>query len=340
MLCPPGSVATGIGALPHADPEAACRAVLSVFPEFPYAPTLPNRGPCEALVFSDVQFLPGRVKVEGRIYADTSRDLSVEMEKIYLDYVEGNYTPYAPTERFASGFLTMMRQDLSGACRVKCQLTGPVTLGMQVTDREKRPLWYDGQFADVLPKMIGLRARWYEKEMAARTGIGETLVILNEPYLASIGSSVVPVDPETVRAGWQDVAAMVDGGLGVHCCSNTDWGFIMSLLPSAVSLDAYANAAEFLLYRDDLARYFGAGGVVMWGIVPAEQRIFETETVDSLHAKYLEIRKAVTAYVPPEVFDAQSVITPSCGIRFADEPGSLAIMGAAAEIARRVREGG
>ncbi|MDD1720035.1 MAG: hypothetical protein LUQ25_08250 [Methanoregulaceae archaeon] len=338
MLCPPGSLATGIGALPHIDPDAGCRAVLEAFPEFPYAPTLPNRGPCEAIVFSDVQFLPGRVREEGRIYSDTRKDLTAEMEKIYLDYVEGNYTRYAPTERYASGFHAMMRQDLSGSCKVKCQLTGPVTLGMQVTDLEKKPLWYDGQFADVLPKMIALRARWYEKEMIARTGIDETLVVLNEPYLASIGSSVVPVDPETVRTGWQDIAMMIDGGLGVHCCSNTDWGFVMSLRPSVVSLDAYANAPEFLLYRDDLVSYYEDGGVVAWGIVPADHRVFSTGTVDSLHEKYLGIRKAVTEYVPEKVFDAQSLITPNCGIRFADEAGAAEIMGAAAEISRRVRE--
>ncbi len=35
--------ATGIGALPHLDPDAACRAVLAAFPRVPYAPTLPKQ---------------------------------------------------------------------------------------------------------------------------------------------------------------------------------------------------------------------------------------------------------------------------------------------------------
>ena len=59
--------------------------------------------------------------------------------------------------------------------------------------------------------------------------VKETLVVLNEPYLASLGSSVVPVDRETVAAGWDDIASLVKGGLGIHCCSNTDWDFIMGL---------------------------------------------------------------------------------------------------------------
>ena len=32
------------------------------------------------------------------------------------------------------------------------------------------------------------------------------------------------------------------------------------------------------------------GGVVAWGIVPAEYKIFSTETVDSLYNRYLSIR--------------------------------------------------
>ena len=220
---------------------------------------------------------------------------------------------------------------------LKCQVTGPVTFGMQVVDADKRPIYYDTQFADVLSKMIALKARWCEEEMRKKTGVPGTLVVLNEPYLTSLGSSVVPVDRETVRTGWEDIAALVEGGLGVHCCSNTDWEFVLGLNPSVVSLDAYATAREFLLYTEAIISYMERGGVVAWGIVPADYRIFATETVDSLYERYLTVRSQLTARMPEILFDAQSLITPSCGIRFADRDGSLAIMGAAAEISRRIR---
>ena len=161
--------------------------------------------------------------------------------------------------------------------------------------------------------------------------------MLNEPYLASLGSSVVPVDKETVRAGWEDIAALVEGGLGIHCCSNTDWEFVLGLNPSVVSIDAYATAREFLLYSDAIVSYMERGGIVAWGIVPADTRLFVTETTGSLYDKYLAIRTQLCARMPENLFDARSLITPSCGIRFADREGSLAIMGAAAEISRRIR---
>jgi len=337
MIPSPNSLATGVGALPHTDPKEACSDVLEAFPEFPYIPTLPNRGLLESIVFNDSAQLPGGVIREERLFYDSTNDNTAAMEQVYMDFVEENFAPYALDAAHSSVFPEMMTRKFPRAQVLKCQVTGPVTFGMQVVDAEKRPIYYDTQLADVLSKMIALRARWCEHEMQARTGVKETLVLLGEPYLASLGSSVVPIDKESVKSGWQDIASLVQGGLGIHCCSNTDWEFIMGLDPAVISLDAYVTAKEFLLYADAIRAYMERGGVVAWGIVPAEYKIFATETVDSLYAKYRDIRAQLTKQVPAELFDAQSLITPSCGIRFADVAGANAIHHAAAEISRRIR---
>jgi hypothetical protein len=337
MILSPHSRATGVGALPHTDPAQANADVLALFPEFPFIPTLPDRGQLESIVFNDSEQLPGRVIREDRLLFDSTKDQTAAMEKVYIDYVEGNYAPYALHREYASAFLEMMNRKIPGAQVLKCQVTGPVTFGMQVVDADKRPIYYDTQLADVLSKMIALKARWCETEIKKRTGVSETLVVLNEPYLASLGSSVVPVDKETVRSGWNDIASLVEGGLGVHCCSNTDWEFVIGLNPSVISLDAYATAKEFLLYADSVAAYMERGGVVAWGVVPAEYKVFATETVDTLYERYLTIRAQISSRVPERLFDAQSLVTPSCGIRFASVQGALEILGAAAEISRRIR---
>ena len=82
------------------------------------------------------------------------------------------------------------------------------------------------------------------------------------------------------------------------------------------------------------------GGVVAWGIVPAEYKIFAEENPDSLYQRYLAIRTRLCTRMPENLFDAQSLITPSCGIRFSDRNGALAIMKTAAEISRRIRDKG
>ncbi|HVP95450.1 MAG TPA: hypothetical protein VMS89_09820 [Methanoregulaceae archaeon] len=336
-LPPPESLSTGIGGLPYKDPEAACDAVLSVFTEFPYVPLLPNRGFLENIVINDSEKLPGRVLEGEKLTVDRRCDLSLEMEQIYLDYIEGNFAPYSVGTAYASGLYSFLKRSFPIVYGIKCQVTGPVTFGMQVVDADKRPIYYDSQFADVLSKMLALRARWYEHELKETTGVKNTLILLNEPYLASLGSSVVPIDMDSVRSGWDDIVSLVEGSIGIHCCSNTDWGFLFSLGPAVVSFDAYTTSKEILLYRDELLAYMESGGVVAWGIVPAEWRVFSNETTDSLYERYLAIRSEVTSYIPENLFDAQSLITPSCGIRFANEPQSIEIMKAAAEISRRIR---
>jgi hypothetical protein len=290
MISSPHSLATGVGALPHTDPVAACNDVLEIFPRFTYVPTLPDRGLLESIVFCDSEQLPGRVIRENRLFFDSTTDHTSAIEKVYMDYVEGNYAPYEIHRDYASGFIEMMSRDLTDARVLKCQVTGPVTFGMQVVDTNKRPIYYDSQLADVLSKMIALKARWCEMEIRKRTGVEETLVVLNEPYLASLGSSVVPIDQDTVKSGWEDISALVEGGLGIHCCSNTDWEFVLDLRPSVLSIDAYTTAKEFLLYTDSLISYMEQGGVVAWGIVPAEYKIFASETPETLYQKFLAIR--------------------------------------------------
>jgi hypothetical protein len=79
------------------------------------------------------------------------------------------------------------------------------------------------------------------------------------------------------------------------------------------------------------------GGVVAWGIVPAEYKIFATETPETLYQKYLAIRTRLCSSMPEDLFDAQSLITPSCGIRFAERSGALAIMKTTEQISQRIR---
>jgi len=340
MIPSPYSLATGVGALPHRDPVLACNDILDIFPQFPYAPSLPDRGQLESIVFNDSEQLPGRIIRDDRLLFDNKTDHTEAIENVYLDYIEGNFEAYGLHKEYASGFIQMMSHNLTRVKTLKCQVTGPVTFGMQVVDTDKRPIYYDAQIADVLSKMIALKARWCEMEMRRRTGVNDTLVVLNEPYFASLGSSVVPVDKETVRGGWEDISALVEGGLGIHCCSNTDWEFVLELNPSVISIDAYTTAKEFLLYSDAIVSYMENGGVVAWGIVPAEYKIFARETPDLLFERYSAIRTQLCLLISEHLFDAQSLITPSCGIRFADRAGALAIMKTAGEISRRIRNKG
>jgi hypothetical protein len=260
MLPSPAYLATGIGALPHTDPVAAWRLASSLFLEFPFVPTLPRRSLLERIVFNDSSHLPGRIITEERMFVDTRKDHSADIEQIYQDFLEGNTTRYESGPEYASAFHVMRNDPPVHARALKCQVTGPVTFGMQVTDCDKRPIFYDPQYSDILGKILGLQARWFEQEIQRLTPVVSSLVVFNEPYLTSLGSSVVPLDQDTVAASLKDAASLLEGGFGVHCCANTDWAFILSLDPAVVSFDAYLLSREFLLYGDAIAEYLEKGG--------------------------------------------------------------------------------
>lgn len=336
---PPECRATGIGALPHTDPREACDDVLAAFPSFPYIPTLPNRGVLESIVFCDAAPLPGGEVRDGKLVIDPGRDIAGEMERVYLDYMEQNLGPYRRTRANASGFCEMAGRDLSTALLLKCQVTGPVTFGMQVVDAERRPLYYDEQYADVIAKMIALEARWCEQALKKFSGSGETLVVLNEPYLSSLGSSVVPVRQESVTAGWQDIAGMVEGGLGIHCCANTDWSYVMGLDPSFLSFDAFTCSRELLLYMDDLVAFMERGGIIAWGLVPARPDDFSRVTLSGLSGLFSGIRKMMSDSCPEDLFMRQSAITPTCGIQTGSPSQAREIMTAAAALSEGIRAG-
>ncbi|MDD1723531.1 MAG: hypothetical protein LUQ07_00210 [Methanospirillum sp.] len=336
FLKSPGSIASGVGSLPHVDPKAAVNDVSQYCPDMPYAPTLPNISPFEAIIWHDSEFLPGRVIDGNRLYVDRSRDFSPEMEQVYLDYMEQNTERYAASREYAEGYYEISSRDLSSVWCLKCQVTGPVTFGLTISDQDRRPLAYDSQYFDMLSKMLALRARWYETLMQ-KTGAPQTLVVMDEPYLSALGSSVMQVTPDMVRSAFDDVSSLIEGGVGFHCCSNTDWGLLMSLDPALISLDAFGNAREFLLYREQIGRYLEKGGIIAWGIVPAELDKFDAETTDSLWDRYVTIRDELGRTFGYALFDAQSVITPSCGLRLADVPGAVRIMKTVSLLSLRAR---
>jgi methionine synthase II (cobalamin-independent) len=338
FLSPTGGLATGVGGLPHTDPVRAVDDVLAAFPEVPYAPGLPNRGSFEQIVWNDASTLPGLEVAEGRLVVDLDADHAEAQERVFLDFVGQDASVYGPGPENYSGLLELAARDLSSASVVKGQVTGPVTFGMQIVDRDKRPILYDEAYADLLAKMLALRARAIEEVLAA-TGVAETLVVLNEPYWASLGSTVVPVSSETVRLAFEDIASLVEGGLGIHCCSNTDWTFVMDLDPAVISLDAHQTAKEFLLYAEHAAAYIERGGVVAWGVVPADARLFVEESTATLFARMTAIREAMAEYVDEGLLVRRSLITPSCGIRFATGEEADRIQRTTAEVARLWREG-
>jgi methionine synthase II (cobalamin-independent) len=311
-----------IGSIPHTDPQAACELVLANFPHIPAWPQLPRRTFLENMYVQFSQGFPGVVLEDQRIYVDRTKDLDPDLERLYLAYLENDLSYGTTSHDYAAGLAAFL-QKLSATSyqllAIKGQVTGPISWGLTVVDQDRRPVLYDDILADALAKHLRLKAAWQEQEL--RKLAPTTMVFIDEPYMSAFGSAYISLNGEQVITLLEEVFAGITGIKGTHCCGNTDWSILLSTSAEIISFDTYNYAQPFSLYAGEVRAFLKRGGIIAWGIVPADdEKALMNETVDSLVARLHEamnllVRKGIS-------FDDlihSSLITPSCGLRTISE---------------------
>ncbi len=305
---------TGVGSLPHLDPGPAVREVVSRFPEIPYWPQLPRRTPLEHMYPQYAATLPGAWISGGKLSMRSGEELLPEAEVFYELFLSGDLSPFAiPPER-AAGLAGLLSAAAGPFPAVKGQVTGPVSFGLMVCDREKKPVFYDPVGRDVLVKYLLRVAQW---QAAQLTRLSETVVlVIDEPYLASMGSAIVSLPGEEVIAVLDEIFEGLPGTVcGIHCCANTDWGLVLSSKTRYLSFDAYEYADSLLLYAEDVAAFFARGGVLAFGVVPTAAEAIARETAETLADRMETILDKLSARgIPRDDIVGSAVITPACGL--------------------------
>lgn len=307
------------GSVPLVDPQKAWEQLLEFFPDIPAWPQLPQRTYLENMYVQYSERFPGVVLEEERIYIDRSSDLDPGLEALYVAYLE-NDVEYGLTSPDYAAALALLREGKVTFPRlpvaVKGQVTGPVSWGLTVVDQDRRPILYDDILADALAKHLRLKASWQEQEL--RKINPQTIVFVDEPYMASFGSAFVSLEREQVIALLEEVFAGITGLKGVHCCGNTDWSLLLATSIDILNLDAYEYAEALLLYPESVDAFLERGGIVAWGIAPAGPQAM-SETVESLVRRLESILNRFAAKgIPRERLLQAGLVSPSCGV------GSLA----------------
>ena len=314
-----------IGSLPHTDPQRAVDLIVDNLRTIPTWPQMPNLGFRENMYAQYARYLPGAAIDETRkkIWVDLS---DYDPEGIYMRIVSEDVDSFAlPADSFA-GFHEFMSRDLPDSVEaVKGQITGPVSMGLQLTDQNDRPVLYDEAYAEIIRKCLNLMARWQEREL--RKKCPTTITFLDEPYLSMMGTPFASVSPDDVRAWVADVRTGLEGLTGVHCCANTDWPFVMSLGIDILSFDAYDYGYTIVLYPDEVQAFLERGGSLAWGVVPNSEEKLSGESVQTLAASMDGMFSALAAKgVDRELLARQSIITPQCGLSGLSEESAGRVM--------------
>jgi methionine synthase II (cobalamin-independent) len=330
-----------IGSIPHTDPQAACELVLEHFPHIPAWPQLPKRTFLENMYVQFSEGFAGAVLEDQRIYVDRGKDLDPGLERLYLAYLENDLSYGTTSPDYAVGLAAFL-QRLSAISHqpsaIKGQVTGPISWGLTVVDQDRRPVLYDDILADALAKHLRLKAAWQEQEL--RQIAPTTMIFIDEPYMSAFGSAYISLNREQVITLLEEVFAGITGLKGTHCCGNTDWSLLLSTSAEIISFDTYSYAQAFSLYAREVKDFLKRGGIIAWGIVPADnEEALMTETVESLVER---LHEAMNLLVRKDIsFDDlinSSLITPSCGLRTVSEKAAERAFELTARVSETMRE--
>jgi methionine synthase II (cobalamin-independent) len=306
--------ATGVGSLPHTDPAKAARLVLSCFHDVPCWPQLPRRTFLESMYVQYAAGLPGASIEGGRLYVEGGEEALVDTENFYERFLLGDAASFSiPADR-AAGLYALLSSAGGPYPAVKGQVTGPVSFGLTVTDRKKKPIFYDPVVRDVLVKHLLRVAQWQVSVLSRLSGT--VILVLDEPYLASVGSAIVSLDREEVIGCLNEIFDGLPGTLcGIHCCANTDWGLVLSSRAEYLSFDAYEYADSLLLYPEEVASFLNRGGKLAFGVVPTSAEGILRETPEALAGRMDSILgKFESRGIPREAVVRASFLTPACGL--------------------------
>ena len=321
-----GCLPTVIGSMPHTDPEAACSQIAHYLKDIPAWPQLPRRSFLENMYVQFSQGFPGIVGVseEDRIYVDLSTDLTKPLEEFYTAYLQNDFDKYPISRDSAAGLHTFLSLENLSPLAVKGQITGPVTWGLTVADENHKPIIYDDTMGDVVPKLLRLKASWQEKALSQISK--NTIIFIDEPYMAAFGSVGVLLSRERIISLLEEVFSGISGLKGVHCCGNTDWSVLLDTSADIVSFDAYNYAQSLSLYPTEVKKFLERKGTIAWGIIPNDEGALAKESVASLKDRLGEAMAPFTREgIRFKQLIEQGLLTPSCGL------GSIATEEAAAQ---------
>ena len=340
-------LSTAIGSMPFDDLQKAVDVSMSCL-DAPIWPQLSKLGLYEQMEIQYSEGMPCVVidEEKGRMYFETSGDYSEAFAEFYEKYMEvdeggGDLSFAAISEKYSHGIYATLKA-LKGKKLpwLKVQTTGPCSFALTIVDENKRAIYYNEEFRDVIVKAMALKCRWQLREFAPYAD--KFICFIDEPILSAFGSSTyVSVKREDVVAMLAEVidAVHAEGGLaGIHCCGNTEWSILIDAGVDIVNFDAFEYGETIALYADAVKKHLEAGKYLAWGVVPTSVKIRD-ESVDSLEAQLEKVMDHLAAKgIDKGLIAKQAMITPSCGTGSMDAGDAMKVFEMARDLSKRMKK--
>ncbi len=321
----PPFATTIVGSFPHLTCDTLCERLAEL--DVPTWPQLTRRSFRENMYVQFSAPLPALVVDDAaeKIYFNTKDDISLALTPFYESYLAQDMEAFALPQEYAQGFYEMLEvlKKTTGEW-AKGQVTGPISVGLTVTDQDLRASLYNEMLADVIVKNCAMNARWQIRQLKeARPNI---IIFVDEPYMASFGSAFISLSREAVIQMLDEVfdAIHAEGALaGVHCCANTDWSVLLNTQVDILNLDAYGYLDNLALYPQELSDFLARGGRTAWGSIPNQEDIWNATPAgiaERLLSGIMDLKKRAAAkgFEIDGTHLSESLLSPSCGLGSAE----------------------
>ena len=317
--------AIGIGSLPHTEISAAFELISRTFPHWPHWSQLPQRCKEQGFVMQYVQPLvkAGLLQPEGLYFARNTLDWSSKLSHFYELYAAFqaddsqamNFFCLEP-DAFSSlaYFLTNLAVHFPVAEGVKGQISGPLSVGLQIKDECGQAAFYDKTLRDLLVKCLAAQGVLQARKLQS-TGL-PVLLFIDDPCLFFLD------DPAHNALTCEAAAALMEiiqplkslnVKVGVHVCAPADWSILFALPLDVVSFDAYTYFDSMKEQAQNLQDFLLRGGKLAWGLVPTSEEAWQTTAAGLAQLFEQQCTALQACGLDVSLLRRNIIWTPSCG---------------------------
>jgi len=303
---------TLIGSLPYDDAKQALDRILDGRITCPAWPQLP------ALGFSESMYVQTGHRLPGMDVDDVGKRITVDLgaydpTEIYTAILSEDIEYFTHPERNHRGLYEFMGRDLSGFKAIKGQVTGPISEGLQIVDKEGRSVIYDESYSEIVRKTVNMAAKWQAEELSKHNK--NVILFFDEPSLTLLGTPFASISADQAVEWINESMEGVGCSKAIHCCGNTDWELVLRTDIDILSFDAYAYAHTIAMFPDEVSGFLERGGTLSWGIIPSTDDLAESENADILVRMMRDnISALVRKGMDEDLIVRRSMITPQCGL--------------------------
>jgi hypothetical protein len=225
------------------------------------------------------------------------------LDDLELAYLEQTIQHGALTAEDAAGLFDILRTPAPQTRRfaINSQVLGPISLALQLTDEQHRPLIYDPLLREALAHHLALRISWLVHRLSHHAE--HVMICLDEPLLEALDSPFCPLTWEEGIDLLEQVIGGIDGvrGLIVYATESqrlNDLPRFLELLRDT-SLDLmwidvqqpYGARPAAVLLPELLER----SGALVWGLVPTTYTALQHTTAEALLNHFEHLLDGITA---------------------------------------------